>query len=144
MSLLEFHSICFIILTKELHNRTIKPDITSANSASESSLLSKPDSILWPDMDSAEAERPSEVLWTQEARLNRQEEFQTTMAANMGQIFFADTGATGLTLPNQPRTPDSTLSSLPGNANPLRRSLMQAGAANSVYRRTWTLLNLYD
>ena len=37
-------------------------------------------------MDSAEAERLSEVLRTQEARLNRQEEFQTAMAANMGQI----------------------------------------------------------
>ena len=29
-----------------------------------------PDSILWPDMDSAEAERLSEVLRAQEARLN--------------------------------------------------------------------------
>ena len=37
-------------------------------------------------MDSAEAERLSEVLRTQEARLTRQEEFQTTMAANMGQL----------------------------------------------------------
>ena len=78
----EFHSHLIIILTKELQIRTIKPDITSAISASESSLLSKSDSILWPDMDSAEAE----VLRTQEARLNRQEEFQTAMAANMGQI----------------------------------------------------------
>ena len=38
-------------------------------------------------MDSAEAERLSEVLRTQEVRLNHQEEFQTAMAANMGQIF---------------------------------------------------------
>ena len=37
-------------------------------------------------MDSAEAEQLSEVLQTQEARLNRQEEFQTAMAANMGQL----------------------------------------------------------
>ena len=37
-------------------------------------------------MDSAEAERLSEVLRTQEVRLNRQEEFQTAMAANMGQL----------------------------------------------------------
>ena len=37
-------------------------------------------------MDSAEAERLSEVLRTQEARLNRQEEFQTPMAANMSQL----------------------------------------------------------
>ena len=37
-------------------------------------------------MDSAEAERLSEILRTQEARLNRQEEFQAAMAANMGQI----------------------------------------------------------
>ncbi|XP_036968157.1 uncharacterized protein LOC119027253 isoform X2 [Acanthopagrus latus] len=44
------------------------------------------DSILWPAMDSAEAERLSEVLRTQEARLNCQEEFQTAMAANMGQL----------------------------------------------------------
>ena len=37
-------------------------------------------------MDAVEAERLSEVLRTQEACLSRQEEFQTAMAANMGQI----------------------------------------------------------
>ena len=39
----EFHSLLFIILTEELQIRIIKPDITSAISASESSLLSKSD-----------------------------------------------------------------------------------------------------
>ena len=42
----EFHSIWFIILSEELQNRLIKPDITSAITASESSLLSKSDSSL--------------------------------------------------------------------------------------------------
>ena len=37
-------------------------------------------------MDSAEAKQLSEVLRAQEARLTRQEEFQTAMAANMGQL----------------------------------------------------------
>ena len=37
-------------------------------------------------MDSAEAERVSEVLRTQEVRLVCQEEFQTAMAAHMGQL----------------------------------------------------------
>ena len=41
----EFHSLLFIILTEELQIRTIKPDITSAISASESSLLSKSDTV---------------------------------------------------------------------------------------------------
>ena len=36
-------------------------------------------------MDSAEAERFSSALRTQEARLTRQEEFQTVMASQMGQ-----------------------------------------------------------
>ena len=39
----EFHSLLFIILTEELQIRIIKPDITSAISASESSLLFKSD-----------------------------------------------------------------------------------------------------
>uniref|UniRef100_A0A671YIT6 Gypsy retrotransposon integrase-like protein 1 n=1 Tax=Sparus aurata TaxID=8175 RepID=A0A671YIT6_SPAAU len=37
-------------------------------------------------MDPAEVERVSDVLRTQEARLNRQEEFQTAMASQMGHI----------------------------------------------------------
>ena len=55
-------------------------------------------------MDSAEAERLSEVLRTQEACLNRQEEFQTAMAANMGQLS-SQHKSSGSTLP--PRTPTS-------------------------------------
>ncbi|KAK0134256.1 hypothetical protein N1851_030166 [Merluccius polli] len=43
-------------------------------------------SILWPVMDPAEAEQLSEILRTQEARLVRQEEFQTAMAANMSHL----------------------------------------------------------
>ena len=81
-----FIAILLSFILKSCKNKLIKPDITSAIPASESSFLSKSDSILWPDMDSAEAKRLSEVLRTQEARLNRQEEFQTTMAANMGQL----------------------------------------------------------
>ncbi|KAK0143960.1 hypothetical protein N1851_017709 [Merluccius polli] len=38
-------------------------------------------------MDPAEVERLAEILRTQEARLIRQEEFQTAMAANMGHLF---------------------------------------------------------
>lgn len=37
-------------------------------------------------MDPAEAERMSDFLCTQEARLKRQEEFQTAMASQMGHI----------------------------------------------------------
>ena len=81
-----FIAFWFSFILESCKNRSIKLDFTSAYTASESSFLSKSDSILWPAMDSAEAERLSEVLRTQEARLNRQEEFQTAMAANMGQL----------------------------------------------------------
>ena len=37
-------------------------------------------------MDSAEAERVSSALHAQEARLTHQEEFQTAMASQMGQV----------------------------------------------------------
>ena len=37
-------------------------------------------------MDSAEAERVSSALRAQEACLTRQEEFQTAMASQMGQV----------------------------------------------------------
>ena len=37
-------------------------------------------------MDSAEAERVSSALRAQEARLTRQEEFQSAMASQMGQV----------------------------------------------------------
>ena len=55
-------------------------------SASESSFKSPPDRILWPDMDSAEAERLSSALRAQEARLSRQEEFQSAMGSQMGLV----------------------------------------------------------
>ena len=56
---------------------------TGCLSASESSFQYLHDRILWPDM---EAERVSSALRTQEARLIRQEEFQTPMASQMGLI----------------------------------------------------------
>ena len=46
----------------------------------------EPDGILWLAMDSPEAEWLSEILRTQEARLIHQEEFQSTMDVNMGNL----------------------------------------------------------
>ena len=70
-------------------------------------------------MDSAEAERLSEILRTQEVRLNHQEEFQIAMAANMGhlssqlhdllgQLAQLSTAATTTTTSSPPETPTHT------------------------------------
>ena len=76
-------------------------------------------------MDSAEAERLSEILRTQEARLNRQEEFQAAMAANMGQITSQMQDLLG-----QLSRPSST----PGCTGSLRRCHLQTGTADPIHR----------
>ena len=68
-------------------------------------------------MDSAEVEQLSKILRTQEARLNRQEEFQTAMAANMGHLSsqlkelmgqLIQPSTTAPTTPSPPETPRHT------------------------------------
>ena len=85
-------------------------------------------------MDSAEAERLSEILRTQEARLSRQEEFQTAMAANMGQITLQMQDLLGqLSRPN-PAPPTPPTSSTPGSTGSLRRCRLQTSTADPIHR----------
>ena len=83
---LVFHSLLFCHSVYRDTVRKIKPVFTVANLHLSPIYLPQSDSILWPGIDSAEAEQLSEILLTQEAGLVCQEEFQTAMAANMGHV----------------------------------------------------------